>query len=187
LVIPHGVIRREGFLREPCNLNEKVRIAFVGHPAAIKGWNQFTTFVSDVGLNADDFEFFHFGVESRSVPSVTFIELRPSPGGRSVTTELLLENRIDAVVNLVEGKETFNFVAFEAMAAGCCVIASLGSGNVVVAAEAEDLLVEVEDGVIEFDYEAIRDEIRCKRRCDIGRFEITGLTPALLSVVSNGA
>ena len=187
VVIPHGVIRREGALREPCSANDKVRVAFVGHPAAIKGWNHFTAFVSDAGLNADDFEFFHFGVESQFVPSVTFIELRPSPGGRSVTTELLLENRIDAVANLVEGKETFNFVTFEAMAAGCCVLTSLGSGNVVVAAESEGLLVQVEDGVMGFDYEAIRDEIRRKRRCDIGRFHITGLTPALLSVVSNGA
>ncbi len=187
LVIPHGAIRWDGALREPCSVNDKVRVAFVGHPAASKGWNQFTTFVSDVGVHADDFDFFHFGVESRSVPSVTFIELRPSMGGRSVTTELLLENRIDAVVNLVEGKETFNFVTFEAMAAGCCVVASHGSGNVVVAAEGEGLLVQVEDGIMEFDYEAIRDEIRRKRRCDVGRFEFTGLTPALLSVVSNGA
>ena len=181
LVVPHGRIQRDGSTREPRGESEKVRVAFVGHPATIKGWNRFLAFVSDAGVHADSFEFFHFGVEDRSIPGVKFIETRPEPGGRSVTTEVLLEHRVDAVMNFVDGKETFNFVTFEAMAAGCCIVTSPRSGNVLVAAADEGLLIEVEDDSIDFDYIALRDEIQAKRRCDIGVFQITGLTPSLLN------
>ena len=180
IVVPHGLIRRDGSTREPCSESNKVRIAFVGHPATIKGWNRFIALVSDVGVHAELFEFFHFGVEDRSVPEVTFVEVRPLPGGRSVATQSLVEHRIDAVMNFVDGKETFNFVSFEAMAAGCCIVTSPRSGNVLVAAENEGLLIELEDDPVAFDYIALGDEIRAKRRCDLGEFHISGLTPALL-------
>ena len=180
IVIPHGVLARTGETREPCSERDKVRIAFVGHPATIKGWNRFIAFVSDAGEYAQHFEFFHFGVENCLVSNVTFVHLRPGPGGKSVATDVLLEHRIDAVMNFVDGKETFNFVTFEAMAAGCCVLTSPRSGNVLAAAAAENLLVQVEDDAAEFDYLGIRDEIRGKRRVEICNFEITGLTPAVL-------
>ena len=180
IVVPHGLIRRDGSTREPCSESNKVRIAFVGHPATIKGWNRFVAFVSGVGVYAEHFEFFHFGVEDRSIPEVTFVEVRPLPGGRSVATQSLVEHRIDAVMNFVDGKETFNFVSFEAMAAGCCIVTSPRSGNVLVAAEDEGLLIELEDDPVAFDYIALGDEIRAKRRCDLGEFHISGLTPALL-------
>jgi hypothetical protein len=181
VVIPHGEIVRDGVTRETCSREEKVRVAFVGHPALIKGWRRFIEFVSDAGVDAEHFEFFHFGLEDQTVPKVTFVGLRPESGGRSVATKLLVDHRIDAVMNLVEGKETFNFVTFEAMAAGCCVITSPRSGNVIAAATAEDLLIEIDDDFSAFDYLALRDEIRLKRRTDIGEFRITGLTPKLLS------
>jgi glycosyltransferase involved in cell wall biosynthesis len=181
VVIPHGEIVRDGVTREACSREEKVRVAFVGHPAMIKGWRRFIEFVSDAGIDAEHFEFFHFGLEDQSVPEVTFVGLRPESGGRSVATKLLIDHRIDAVMNLVEGKETFNFVTFEAMAAGCCVITSPRSGNVIAAATAENLLIEIDDDFAAFDYLALRDEIRSKRRTDIGEFRITGLTPKLLS------
>lgn len=184
LVVPHGLIRRDGSTREPCGEGDKVRVAFVGHPATIKGWNRFRAFVSDAGAYADSFEFFHFGVNDQSLAGVRFVETRPRSGGRSMTTEALLEYRIDAVMNFVDGKETFNFVTFEAMAAGCCIVTSPRSGNVLAAASVEGLLIELEDDSIEFDYVALRDEIRAKRRCDFGEFQITGLTPSLLREVN---
>ena len=183
LVIPHGEIERDGVTREACSREEKVRVAFVGHPAVLKGWRRFIKFVSDAGDDAEHFEFFHFGLEDQSIPEVTFVGLRPESGGRSVATKLLIDHRIDVVMNLVEGKETFNFVTFEAMAAGCCVITSPRSGNVIAAATAENLLIEIDDDFAAFDYLALRDEIRGKRRTDIGEFRFTGLTPMLLSEV----
>jgi glycosyltransferase involved in cell wall biosynthesis len=96
---------------------------------------------------------------------------------------MLLRYRVDAVLNFVDGKETFNFVTFEAMAAGCCIVTSSGSGNVRTAASAENLLIERGLDFTEFDYLVLRDEIRRKRRSDIGEFRITGLTPSLLSEV----
>ena len=181
LVLPHGGIVRDGATREACAGNEKVRLAFVGHPATIKGWSRFVAFVSDVGAEAENFEFFHFGIGDQSVPGVRFFELRPEPGGQSTATQKLVHHRIDAVMNLADGKETFNFVTYEAMAAGCCIITSPRSGNVSSAAAAEGLLIELEDDPESFDYPALREEIRAKRRIDIGEFRITGLTPSLLS------
>ena len=184
LVVPHGRIQRDGTTREPFSESDKVRVAFVGHPATIKGWNRFIAFVSDAGAHAESFEFFHFGVEDRSIPGVRFVETRPEPGGRSVTTEALSQHRIDAVMNFVDGKEAFNFVTFEAMAAGCCIVTSPRSGNVLVAAANEGLLIELEDDSIDFDYVSLRDEIRAMRRCDLGEFQFTGLTPSLLLEVN---
>jgi len=184
LVVPHGEIRYVGVKREPCRDNEKVRVAFVGHPATIKGWDRFIAFVSDAGLAAENFEFFHFGAKDQSVPGVMFVELRPEPGGRSVATQKLVEHKIDAVMNIVDGKETFNFVTFEAMAAGCCIITSDRSGNVIAAAARENLLIEVADDPESFDYLGMRDQIRSKRRIDVGEFHITGLTPSLLLMVN---
>lgn len=180
VVRPHGYIERVGAVRDPVSADGVLRIAFVGHPETIKGWNRFMAFVSDVGSHSDSFEFFHLGVQDRFVPRVEFVEVRPDPGGRSTTTEALLEHRIDAIVNLVDGKETFNFVTYEAMAAGCCVLTSARSGNVLLAAAAEGLLVEVPDEETEFDYESILREVRSRRRTDIGEFRLTGLTPRLV-------
>jgi glycosyltransferase involved in cell wall biosynthesis len=181
LVIPHGSIWRDGATRDACSENEKVRIAFVGYPSPAKGWNRFLSLLSEAGQDADNFEFFHFGSDSRSVPGVSFVELKPEPGGRSTATQTLLHYRIDAVVNFVEVKETFNFVTFEAMAAGCCIVTSPRSGNVVAAASEENLLIERDEDFADFDYLGLCDEIRRKRRNDIGEFRFSGLTPSLLS------
>jgi len=181
LVIPHGSIWREGATRDACSENEKVRIAFVGYPSPAKGWNRFLSLLSEVGQHADTFEFFHFGADDQSVGGVSFVELKPEPGGRSTATQKLLHHRIDAVVNFTEVKETFNFVTFEAMAAGCCIVTSPRSGNVVAAASAENLLIERDEDFTDFDYLDLHNEIRRKRRNDIGEFRLTGLTPSLLS------
>ena len=183
LVIPHGSIWRDGATRGACSENEKVRIAFVGHPSPAKGWNRFLSLLAEAGQEAENFEFFHFGADDQSVRGVSFVELKPETGGRSTATQKLLHHRIDAVANFVDVRETFNFVTFEAMAAGCCIVTSPRSGNVVAAASAENLLIERDEDFAEFDYLALRDEIRRKRRSDIGEFRITGLTPFLLSEV----
>jgi len=180
VVLPHGYIERGGAVREPVSADGVLRIAFVGHPVTIKGWNRFMAFVSDVGPHSELFEFFHLGMQNRSVPGVEFVEVHPDPEGRSTTTEALLEHQIDAIINLVDGKETFNFVTYEAMAAGCCVLTSARSGNVLLAAAAEGLLVEVQDEETEFEYDSIVREIRTRRRNDIGEFLLTGLTPQLV-------
>ena len=180
IVVPHGGIVRTGDRREVIDPTRPVRIAFVGHPATIKGWNRFMAFVADVGAFGGEFEFFHLGVEDRSVPGVRFIAARPTADGTTPVTDLLVEHRIDAVMNFVDGKETFNFVTYEAMAAGCCVITSPRSGNVLAAATEESLAVEVADETEAFDYEWILAEVRRRRRDDIGAFVLTGLTPAVL-------
>ena len=184
LVIPHGSIWRDGATRDARREDERVRVAFVGHPSPTKGWNRFVGFVSDAGVEATDFEFFHLGIGDQSVPGVTFVEIRPEPNGRSVATEKLLDHRIDAVVNFVDGKETFNFVTFEAMAAGCCIITSSRSGNVIAAATDENLLIEVDDDFAKFDYSSVRDQILRKRRNDVGEFRFTGLSPSLIAEVT---
>ena len=187
LVIPHGSIWRDGATRDACSENEKVRIAFVGHPSPAKGWNRFLSLLAEAGQDADNFEFFHFGGDDQSVRGVSFVELKPEPGGRSTATQKLLLHRIDAVVNFVDAKETFNFVTFEAMAAGCCILTSPRSGNVRAAAFAENLLIERDGDFDNFDYLALRDEIRRKRRNEIGEFRVTGLTPSLLLEASRDA
>ena len=60
-------------------------------------------------------------------------------------------------------------------------------GTAPAAAFAENLLIERDGDFDNFDYLALRDEIRRKRRNEIGEFRVTGLTPSLLLEASRDA
>lgn len=184
-VIPHGEVQWDGRKREPIDPTKPVRIAFVGHPLLSKGWHYFLEFIRNAGELESEFEFFHFGAQPKEFSNIRFVEARPSANGISIVTSLLISHQIDAVVNFVDVKETFNFVTYEAIAAGCCVMASRQSGNVFEAAAKEGLLIECPSESGSFDYERIVEEIRSKRRDSIGEFVFTGLSPGLLSGSSN--
>lgn len=67
-------------------------------------------------------------------------------------TKKLRENGIDLVVIAAEWPETFSYVTFEALAAGCDVLTLSRSGNVaaVVNKLRRGLVFEREDEIVEF-------------------------------------
>jgi hypothetical protein len=185
-VVPHGQLVGSGATASTVVNEGRVRVAFIGHPAFHKGWDTFMEFSRS--SSADLFEFFHFGVDDQMIPGIKFVKLKQQFGNLGLTTDLLVERGIDAVINWPRWKETFNFVNYESLAAGCLVITNPDSGHVVDAAREfnraivfdsiEDLL---SDG-------GLAERIRLHHRevpRQLKAFEMTGLSPALIAVTSS--
>jgi hypothetical protein len=185
-VVPHGrLVDSEN--TTPTTVNEgRVRIAFVGHPAFHKGWDTFLEFSRS--SSADLYEFFHFGVDDQSFSGIKFVRLEQQAGNLGVTTDLLVEHGIEAVLNWPRWKETFNFVNYESLAAGCLVITHPDSGHVVDAAREVEAAI-VFDSIEELlSDRGLAERIRSHHR-DVPRqarvFEMTGLSSALIAVTNH--
>jgi glycosyltransferase involved in cell wall biosynthesis len=139
LTIPHGQIYNGRKLR---TFQEKPRIAFVGHPVINKGWLRFLNFVD---LAMKDFDFYHFGAVNSNEPGVRYFPLVNQFGNLNMARDLLVEHQIDAVFICPTWEETFCFVAYESLAAGCEIICNTKSGNVVDASVGHSIFLEVED------------------------------------------
>ena len=139
LTIPHGQIHNGRKLR---TFQEKPRIAFVGHPVINKGWLRFLNFID---LAMKDFDFYHFGAVNSNEPGVRYFPLVNQFGNLNMARDLLVEHQIDAVFICPTWEETFCFVAYESLAAGCQIICNTKSGNVVDASIGHSILLEVED------------------------------------------
>jgi len=109
-------------------LNDPIRIAFCGQPTSQKGYLHFVELAENC-LTLDDFEFFHFGSESGHLPFINYVEAKLI-GGVSQMSHLLSKHQIDIVFLPSIWRETFNFVAYEAVKAGAALIALDVSGNV---------------------------------------------------------
>ncbi len=107
-----------------------VRVAFIGHPFASKGWPAFA-FIADQ-LGADPrYRFLYFGRQAGHLPAgVGFVKTEVRPDDRFASVANLRAARIDLVLVLSPWPETFSFVAHEAIAAGALVLCLACSGNV---------------------------------------------------------
>lgn len=131
-VVPHGRLVVDTSGTRPRS-RERLRIAFVGYPHVAKGWMEFRRLVDE--FPDDEAEFFHMGSENTFTEKVRFVEVRQVAGNVGIVTDALIEHGIHVVVNWARWAETFSFVTFEAMAAGCFIVTHRNSGNVAAAAE----------------------------------------------------
>lgn len=185
IVVPHGRLVETEIANPPIVSKERVRIAFVGHPSFHKGWETFLEFSNS--SSAELFEFFHFGVDDQAYPQIEFVKLEQQAGNFGVATDLLVEHGIEAVLNWPRWKETFNFVNYESLAAGCLVITNPGAGHVVDAARELDRAI-VFDSVEKLVSETgLAERIR-SHHLEVPRqvlaFEMTGLSSAIIAVTS---
>jgi glycosyltransferase involved in cell wall biosynthesis len=155
--ISHGQIKVGSKTR---SFSDKPRVAFIGHPVVKKGWLSYLNFV-DMGLK--EFDFYHFGSVDTGTPGIKYLPLFNQFDNLNVARDLLIENQIDAVFICPTWEETFCFVAYEAQSAGCMIITSRASGNVVDAAA--DKLIEFDDDDAHLVFR-IRDELLEAREVD---------------------
>jgi hypothetical protein len=107
-----------------------VRVAFVGFPAAQKGWPVFNSLVNAF-YNDERYVFVHFGATGANRTSrCEFVLTEVSSANRLGTVQLLASRQIDFLLVLSTWPETFSFVAHEGLAAGCYVLCLRDSGNV---------------------------------------------------------
>lgn len=121
VVLPHAELLARG----PAPVAEAgpFRLAYAGLPVSHKGWPIFRSLALRF---ADDprYEFLHLGARGEPNLPVTFLEVG---SGMAVALEAA---RPDAVLVWPLCRETFSFVAYEAVAAGCAVVTGQDSGNV---------------------------------------------------------
>lgn len=157
LTIPHGHLSTISRLRI---FEDRPRIAFVGQPVAQKGWLNYLNFVH---LSLKEFDFFHFGSIPTSEYGITYSPLNNCYEDLNTARDLLVSNRIDAVFICPTWEETFCFVAYEALAAGCKVICSRESGNVFDACLDNSIIYESKNPEI---VEYIRSEVLRARQTE---------------------
>jgi hypothetical protein len=127
-VSPHAML----VSREPAPAipaDRPMRIAYAGLPVAHKGWPIFRALAVKF---ADDprYEFHHLGARGDATLPAQFHAVSAGAQAPLAMRDALQAAEIDAVLVWPLCRETFSFVAYEAVAAGCAVIAGPDSGNV---------------------------------------------------------
>ena len=111
-----------------------VRVAFVGHPGAHKGWPAFLALVHECGSHGA-YRFFHFSDAPAPLPppEIRHVAVQVAPARRDATREALEAHAIDLVLMPAPWPETFSYVAHEAIASGADIVTLADSGNVAAA------------------------------------------------------
>ncbi|MGV3551285.1 hypothetical protein [Rhizobium sp.] len=174
-------------------IDSPVKVAFVGYPTSQKGWPTFASLVDETRELAS-YQFFHFAKPGAftHAEGVTTIEAEVSAGQRQVMSDLLASHGIDFVVMAAPWPETFSYVLFEALAAGCDIITVPTSGNIaaVVEKSGRGFVLADDAGIIDFftDYSAV-SYMRARARYGVerGRLVHKGTTAAIHPKTAKGA
>jgi len=186
-VLPHGelVESKKGKFRSWKNTEPKrLRIAFVGHPSASKGWLEFLALSNS--KHSEHFDFFFFGVSEldKVHNNISRVSVKSSVTAIELRTKLGLK-RIDAVFSWPVWPETFHFVGFEVMEAGLPIISSHSSGNLFDSATKHGYLISYERFEDLLADEGLGSRIRnfTKENSENAslEFKFSGLTPGALA------
>lgn len=104
-------------------------VAYAGLPVTHKGWPIFKRLAHRFAADPR-YAFHHFGARGDPNLPATFQAVTAGPSRPQAMREALQDAEIDAVLVWPLCRETFSFVAYEAVAAGCAVITGPDSGNV---------------------------------------------------------
>jgi hypothetical protein len=128
IVLPHArLVERGPAPATPAS--RALRIAYAGMPAAHKGWEIFRDLVERY---ADDarYQFIHLGGRAAVGIPLAFHKVTVTDAAPRAMQDAIEKHEIDAVLIWPLCRETFSFVAYEAVAAGAAVITGPDSGNV---------------------------------------------------------
>ncbi len=184
-VIPHGCVTFDSERAVHSSSDERLRIGFVGHPNGPKGWHVFCRLVDASKRRGDPIDFLHFGATPAPHPHIGFVQTRQTIETLGLTTRLLKQEQVDAVVVWSTHRETFNIVTQEAIAAGCHIICPTVSGNIAMSATTlgRSILYTDEDELISDDSFNERIRRAIGRKVAHGEFRYAGTTAALFGEV----
>ncbi|MBB6511128.1 tetratricopeptide (TPR) repeat protein [Rhizobium soli] len=131
-VVPHGKLVATGSIDREKSASEPITVAFVGYPVEHKGWRVFQAIVAAHRFRAD-YRFVHFVSDSFEYSvdkKIDRIHAEVRAGSTGTVVELIRANKVDVVVMPSGWPETFSFVTYEAIAAGCKILTLEDSGNV---------------------------------------------------------
>ena len=130
IVLPHAHLVDRGPAPAPATPADRpLRIAYAGMPAAHKGWEIFRDLVAS---HAEDprYRFIHLGGRAAVGLPVEFHKVTVTNAAPRAMQQAIETHEIDAVLIWPLCRETFSFIAYEAVAAGAAVITGPDSGNV---------------------------------------------------------
>ena len=108
-------------------VNEKIKIAYVGAPSRIKGWNDFLDLLKSI--NKNKFEVYSFGngkCDDKTVQTVK-VDYHQS---NDAMVKMLRQYNIQIVLLLSKWPETYSYTFYESLAADSYIITYSSSGNI---------------------------------------------------------
>lgn len=114
-----------------------ITVAYCGHPDPYKGYEFFMAVV-DSCFDVRNIKFIHIGTPGRKHPNVSYHSAK-LVNGESVMADTIRRLSVDIVFLPSVWKETFNYIAYEAIAGGACVITTPGSGNIAAMVQKYDV------------------------------------------------
>ena len=128
VVLPHARLVERGPAPKPL-AGRPLRIGYCGMPSAHKGWEVFRDLVV---RHADDprYRFFHLGGRAEAGLPVEFHKVTVTEAKPRAMQQAIERHELDAALIWPLCRETFSFIAYEAVAGGAAVITNLDSGNV---------------------------------------------------------
>jgi hypothetical protein len=159
-----------------------LRIAYAGMPAAHKGWEIFRDLAS---RHADDprYHFLHLGGRPQPGLALEFHKVTVTDDRPRAMQEAIETHQADAVLIWPLCRETFSFIAYEAVAAGAAIVAGPDSGNVAAFVEAggPGLVLSGEDALARaFETGAVAQLARSVRKPALYDLAFSALTVDLL-------
>lgn len=106
-----------------------ITVAFLGHPAAHKGWFDFVQ-LSELFAGDAGFDFVHIATNAPELPGIRYVEAAPGANGESTFAKTVDSENVDVAFVASLWPETFCLVAFEAIAGGATIATYAVSGNV---------------------------------------------------------
>jgi hypothetical protein len=107
---------------------KRLRIAYVGYQADIKGWQTWSRITQEV--NSDFYEFYHIGAAEDQLPGVLHLPLPLENGEENPVADLMKKLDIDIALLWSIWPETYSFTLFESLAGRCFIITNPQSGNI---------------------------------------------------------
>jgi hypothetical protein len=128
LVAPHAVLRPRG-LADTQAADRPLTVAFLGFPAAHKGWPVFEALAERLAQDPR-YRFIHLGKQGPEPPPIPFVSVESLGGDSSAMVQAVEQQAVDVAMILSICPETFSFTAHEAVAGGAALLAFADSGAV---------------------------------------------------------
>ena len=126
-VLPHATLHLRGAAR--VSADRPFRLVYAGLPVAHKGWPLFQALAVRF-FDDPRYEFIHLGARTAANLPIRFEQVIAGPSAPRAMQDALEVIEADAVLVWPLCRETFSYVAYEAVAAGCAVLTGPDSGNV---------------------------------------------------------
>ncbi|RAK57869.1 hypothetical protein [Phenylobacterium deserti] len=183
LILPHATLLE----RAPAAAAPEgpLRVAYIGFPAAHKGWPVFRDLVQR--LEADErYRFLHLGSRRAADLVTEFHAVDVTDANPRAMQEAIETLALDVVIMWPLCRETFSFTAYEAIAGGAAVVTGPDSGNIAAVVQRGHGRVMPDEAALALAFEdgSIADLSRASRRPMLYDLAFSGLTVDLLSAVA---